>query len=649
MKLIKKIKKGFTLVELVVVIAVIAILAAVSVGAYFGVTESANEMKLKQEAEQIHLAMRVISLDGDPNQTLERDGLYIINNGEEMFNIQLRYETGWDDLKVLAGGSGPTNIQEKIVHLCESVTVNGKVHYTHFDYYTSEVMGKKIRVSINGNDAVIEDSELKIIYHECGIHTSDTSGSGHDTLLDCGHYACQEGDHSKAACGVVGHYNCDGKTTDHTTKSTCGADHYLCLCGDFTVPEGATLYLKDYNENTWQWDVVENGTYESGASLSCVELNQNDTYQYVLTTKDYEYLKGKGLDRMGSGYKIDEWRASPINYREITTIENMYDEIFNIPVTTVNTYCYLPNLEFIPNITKNLTSMSSLFSGCRNLKKIGNIRINSFIKNCSYAFHDCPELDLSNVYIPDDAEDITSMFEGCPQLEQFPKIPSKVKTISSVFKDCINAQGEVSLPSGIIYASQAFRNTKVTKVHIEDGFENINEKKLMTTSGSPLPTSGLFSAFENCVYLEEVNLSDKMISGYTSDLFKGCKSLKRFGHLPTSFGFSGVFEGCESLEQDIVFNYVENSTASVMDIFTNAKNLKGKITINIPDNSYPDIRDVFTGATINGSLKIEGTANLESKIEIVSSFANEEKSKISILSSQDTYIYDSGSDSFIKK
>ena len=39
----KAIKKGFTLVELVVVIAVIAILAATSVGIYFGVTESAKK------------------------------------------------------------------------------------------------------------------------------------------------------------------------------------------------------------------------------------------------------------------------------------------------------------------------------------------------------------------------------------------------------------------------------------------------------------------------------------------------------------------------------------------------------------------------------------------------------------------------------
>lgn len=60
MKLFKKAKKGFTLVELVVVIAVIAILAAVSVGAYFGVTESAKQSKADQEAKQLHTALLLI-------------------------------------------------------------------------------------------------------------------------------------------------------------------------------------------------------------------------------------------------------------------------------------------------------------------------------------------------------------------------------------------------------------------------------------------------------------------------------------------------------------------------------------------------------------------------------------------------------------
>ena len=63
MKLFKKAKKGFTLVELVVVIAVIAILAAVSVGAYFGVTESANRSACEQEAKAFHTTLLLVAND----------------------------------------------------------------------------------------------------------------------------------------------------------------------------------------------------------------------------------------------------------------------------------------------------------------------------------------------------------------------------------------------------------------------------------------------------------------------------------------------------------------------------------------------------------------------------------------------------------
>ena len=69
MKFFKKAKRGFTLVELVVVIAVIAILAAVSVGAYFGVTESANNSRLEQETKQIHTALKTVALAGNSNHT----------------------------------------------------------------------------------------------------------------------------------------------------------------------------------------------------------------------------------------------------------------------------------------------------------------------------------------------------------------------------------------------------------------------------------------------------------------------------------------------------------------------------------------------------------------------------------------------------
>jgi len=53
MKLLKKFKEGFTLVELVVVIAVIAILAGVSVATYVGITNNAKQSTANQEASTL--------------------------------------------------------------------------------------------------------------------------------------------------------------------------------------------------------------------------------------------------------------------------------------------------------------------------------------------------------------------------------------------------------------------------------------------------------------------------------------------------------------------------------------------------------------------------------------------------------------------
>ena len=49
----KQLKKGFSLIQLIIVIAVAAILSAVAIGAYFGVTESAKHSKAETEALQV--------------------------------------------------------------------------------------------------------------------------------------------------------------------------------------------------------------------------------------------------------------------------------------------------------------------------------------------------------------------------------------------------------------------------------------------------------------------------------------------------------------------------------------------------------------------------------------------------------------------
>lgn len=167
MKLFKKAKKGFTLVELVVVIAVIAILAAVSVGAYFGVTDSANRSKLEQEAKQTFEAIRLISLaDPENNQNLGIDGLTLdtTEDGVAEFTNDLMYATGQTytvslEEKPQEGITGKTVVLYKNFLDLGTSNANGSNQtYKSFNYYTNEVKSYAANVNlINGKIEIISD------------------------------------------------------------------------------------------------------------------------------------------------------------------------------------------------------------------------------------------------------------------------------------------------------------------------------------------------------------------------------------------------------------------------------------------------------------------------------------------------------------
>ena len=67
--MLKKVRKGFTLIELVVVIAVIAILSAVSVVAYVGITNNAKKSGAQQKATQVLTTIRAGVLANEKGYT----------------------------------------------------------------------------------------------------------------------------------------------------------------------------------------------------------------------------------------------------------------------------------------------------------------------------------------------------------------------------------------------------------------------------------------------------------------------------------------------------------------------------------------------------------------------------------------------------
>ena len=157
MKLFKKAKRGFTLVELVVVIAVIAILAAVSVGAYFGITESANSSRLEQEAKAAHTNIQLVAMNQDDNSNLTREGLYI--NDLDTFETKMESYSGFHYDIV---PQEPSAVNNPTLYFCNETGVSSanivNQRFNTFKYYNPEVGNKRASVNISSGDITIEEA-----------------------------------------------------------------------------------------------------------------------------------------------------------------------------------------------------------------------------------------------------------------------------------------------------------------------------------------------------------------------------------------------------------------------------------------------------------------------------------------------------------
>lgn len=163
MKRNNKLKRGFTLVELVVVIAVVAILAAVSVGVYFGITGSANNSKLETEAKATLNTLRVAAIENKTgNYYLDKDGLTYERS--DVIQDDLTKYTGHDYLVL---NTEPDKIAAKTVYLYnfdETSSLYETWNFAnHFNYYTNEVAGKGAQVNILTGKITVFDCNIPVI------------------------------------------------------------------------------------------------------------------------------------------------------------------------------------------------------------------------------------------------------------------------------------------------------------------------------------------------------------------------------------------------------------------------------------------------------------------------------------------------------
>ena len=114
-------KKGFTIVELVIVIAVIAILSAVLIPTFAGITEKAKKSAALQNATQAVTAVIAEDL-ADPTDNDDVNGDFVVQSGNYYF-VVTNYQISANALADLPVGYSTTAYAGYIADLPDGISI----------------------------------------------------------------------------------------------------------------------------------------------------------------------------------------------------------------------------------------------------------------------------------------------------------------------------------------------------------------------------------------------------------------------------------------------------------------------------------------------------------------------------------------------
>lgn len=145
-------KKGFTLVELLVVIAILAILATVSVVGYLGFTQKARESKAQTELVQLRDVLTGYLLDSESTDTVYMD----TTAGTIVVTGVASEPAAVDAIRVLAGESGDLDL-----FIDSSITLYGE-NNAPLSYEGNKVTIYNVVYTVDGAAAIWNIKEATV-------------------------------------------------------------------------------------------------------------------------------------------------------------------------------------------------------------------------------------------------------------------------------------------------------------------------------------------------------------------------------------------------------------------------------------------------------------------------------------------------------
>ena len=473
-------KKGFTLVEILVVTVILVVIILLATNAFFPLTQKAKKKAFISEIETYVKGAEVYYQIKDLNSSLEEcetiDGDLVcsidINSleGEFVKKTDVKNEyNGCVSFKVEG-----TNVYDKKVSMS-----NGAFKYT----------GQASNIK---DEDVLDTNEEAICSDLVDFVDED------DEILDNGYLADE---------------NIEGKAILMARKSSQSRDHFYKYAPQ--IKEIEFVKNKDYGDATLKWNVAQDG---SDAVVAWLDKTKTKLYigsdKEIYAPRDSDYLF------LGFG-KLEKISFNNFNTKNTETMAYMFYNDEN-----------LENLDLSGFNTSKVTDMGLMFTRCRKIKNIifGEKFDTSKVTTFSYTFHECSSLeslDLSGF----DTSKVTNMFAMFSMSSNLKSIEfgenfdtSKVTSFSHTFHGCSSLES---------LDLSGFNTSNVTDMYrmfssctnlksIEFG-EKFDTSKVTTFSHT----------FHECSSLESLDLSGFDVSKATTmyRMFSSCKNLKsiKFG------------------------------------------------------------------------------------------------------------------------
>lgn len=578
--MVKKLKRAFTITELVIVIAVIAILAAVLIPTFTSLIQKANQSNDTSNVKNMNTLLAAAeATDGKPDTMFE--AIEVIKEGgydlEKLTPTGEGYDIVWDqdanrlfmigdDGKLIGEGEANEITEHLWTVISEAPAQDGAYSVYLLDGFVGPITHSAgVDVGSNADiDVTISmesNAQKDIIVRTNGGNLIVNAG-----ISDVGHYGAAQtaavqsvGENSYHEYGTVGALTLNkGRAVLEQSVANVTVEPAAGQNAKLEVGQNAEVAQLTVNATAGNVQLKNSGTIKNFNTTDenlTVEGNAPEsTATYTPVTFTTTAVEG-GLEISGVEGEvpasivipayIDGTPVVSIGFKALANTENLESVVISEGITLIDKGAFLSSgLQDIklPDSLKEI--VDSAFKSCENLESVE--LPSGFEVLGAFAFSSCTS--LKNISLP---ESLQTIGNGAFQETSLTRIaiPSSVKVLNSdLLKNCKDLQS-VTLNEGLesIYGSVFRGCTSLTDIEIPDSVKYVGIRIL---NGVEIP-SGF--TFEGCTSLETVKIGDGVSDLTAMSLFSGCTSLQSLtlGKSVQSIS-SASFTGCDNLAEIII-------------------------------------------------------------------------------------------------